>query len=216
MNSSIAPVSKFLTGLDVNDRANLETVTPSDARAAHASGTAMTRLNRTVALVGMMGAGKSSVGRRLAARLDVPFRDADSEIETAAGCSVSEIFERYGEPAFRDGERRVIARLLAEAPHVLATGGGAFMDVKTREAIRAHAVSIWIKAPVEILLQRVKRRDNRPLLKTGDPRATLERLLKEREPIYAEADLTIESEDGPHSQAVEQIVSVLKQRGALA
>jgi shikimate kinase len=176
----------------------------------------MTRLNRTVALVGMMGAGKSSVGRRLAARLDVPFRDADSEIETAAGCSISEIFERYGEPAFRDGERRVIARLLAEAPHVLATGGGAFMDVNTREAIRTQAVSVWIRAPVEILLQRVKRRDNRPLLKTGDPRETLERLLEEREPIYAEADLTIESEEGPHAQAVERIVSVLKQRGALA
>jgi shikimate kinase len=176
----------------------------------------MTRLNRTVALVGMMGAGKSSVGRRLAARLDVPFRDADSEIETAAGCSISEIFERYGEPAFRDGERRVIARLLSEAPHVLATGGGAFMDAKTRGAIRAGAVSIWIKAPVEILLQRVKRRDNRPLLKDGDPRETLERLLREREPIYAEADLAIESEDGPHSQAVERIVSLLKQRRALA
>jgi shikimate kinase len=129
----------------------------------------MTRLNRTVALVGMMGAGKSSVGRRLAARLDVPFCDADSEIETAAGCSISEIFERYGEPAFRDGERRVIARLLAEAPHVLATGGGAFMDLKTREAIRAQAVSIWIRAPVEILLQRVKRRDNRPPAEDGRP-----------------------------------------------
>jgi shikimate kinase len=176
----------------------------------------MDRLLRTVTLVGMMGAGKSSVGRRLAARLDVPFRDADSEIETAAGCTISEIFDRYGETAFRDGERRVIARLLGEPPHVLATGGGAFMDEKTRQAIKQSTVSIWIKAPVEILLQRVKRRDNRPLLRTGDPKGTLERLLKEREPIYAEADLTVESEDGPHSVAVDRIVGVLKQRGALA
>jgi shikimate kinase len=176
----------------------------------------MVRLNRTVTLVGMMGAGKSSVGRRLAARLAVPFRDADSEIESAAGCTISEIFERYGEASFRDGERRVIARLLTEAPHVLATGGGAFMDAQTRAAVKELSVSIWIKAPLEVLLQRVKRRDNRPLLKTGDPRETLERLLKEREPQYAEADLTIESEEGPHSLAVDRIIGVLKDRGALA
>jgi shikimate kinase len=176
----------------------------------------MVSLNRTVTLVGMMGAGKSSVGRRLAVRLGVPFRDADSEIETAAGCTISEIFERYGEPAFRDGERRVIARLLGEPSHVLATGGGAFGDAQTRAAIKDKAVSVWIKAPVEILLQRVKRRDNRPLLKTGDPRETLERLLREREPAYAEADLTIESEDGPHAVAVDRIIAVLKDRGALA
>lgn len=176
----------------------------------------MAKLNRTVTLVGMMGAGKSSVGRRLAAKLDVPFRDVDSEIETAAGCSISEIFERYGEEAFRDGERRVVARLLGEPPHVLATGGGAFMDPKTREAIRDTSISVWIRAPVGILVQRVKRRDNRPLLKTGDPREILERLLKEREPIYAEADLTIDSEEGPHAQAVDKIIAVLKDRGALA
>jgi shikimate kinase len=175
----------------------------------------MVRLNRTVTLVGMMGAGKSSVGRRLAARLAVPFRDADSEIETAAGCTLSEIFERYGEPSFREGERRVIARLLTEAPHVLATGGGAFMDAQTRAAVKELSVSVWIKAPIEILLQRVKRRDNRPLLKAGDPRETVERLLKEREPQYAEADLTIESEEGPHSLAVDRIIGVLKDRGAL-
>jgi shikimate kinase len=176
----------------------------------------MVRLNRTVTLVGMMGAGKSSVGRRLAARLAVPFRDADSEIETAAGCTISEIFERYGEASFREGERRVIARLLTEAPHVLATGGGAFMDAQTRAAVKELSLSVWIKAPIEILLQRVKRRDNRPLLKTGDPRETLERLLKEREPQYAEADLTIESEEGPHALAVDRIIGVLKDRGALA
>ncbi len=176
----------------------------------------MLRLNRTVALVGMMGAGKSSVGRRLATRLDVPFRDADSEIETAAGCTISEIFDRFGEEAFRDGERRVIARLLTETPHVLATGGGAFVDPQTRSAIKETAVSIWIKAPVEILLQRVKRRDTRPLLRHGDPRETLERLLKEREPLYAEADMIVESEDGPHALAVDRVIAVLKERGALA
>src|SRR5438876_769475 len=135
------------------------------------------KLNRTVALVGMMGAGKSSVGRRLAARLAVGFRDADSEIESAAGCTISEIFERYGEPAFRDGERKVIARLLGETPHVLATGGGAFVDPATHEKLKRHAVTIWLKAPVELLLARTQRRDTRPLLRTGDPRATLERLL---------------------------------------
>jgi shikimate kinase len=176
----------------------------------------MLRLNRTVTLVGMMGAGKSSIGRRLATRLDVPFRDADTEIETAAGCTISEIFDRFGEAAFRDGERRVIARLLTEAPHVLATGGGAFVDPQTREAIRETSLSIWIKAPLDILVQRVKRRDTRPLLRHGDPRETLERLLKEREPTYAEADLTIESEDGPHAVAVDRVIAVLKERGALA
>lgn len=175
----------------------------------------MMRLNRTVTLVGMMGAGKSSVGRRLAARLEVPFRDADTEIENAAGCTISEIFDRYGEAAFRDGERRVIARLLTEPPHVLATGGGAFVDPTTRAGIKESTVSIWIKAPVDILLQRVKRRDTRPLLRTGDPRETLERLLKEREPSYAEADMIVETEDGPHALAVDRIVAVLKERGAL-
>ena len=173
----------------------------------------MTKLNKTVALVGMMGAGKSSIGRRLAARLSTPFRDADGEIETAAGCSVSEIFERYGEAAFRDGERRVIARLLGEPPHVLATGGGAFMDPETRARLKEKAVSVWIKAPVELLLQRVQRRDTRPLLRNGDPRETLLRLLAQREPIYAEADITFESEDAPHHVAVDRIILALEARG---
>jgi shikimate kinase len=173
----------------------------------------MTRLSRTVALVGMMGAGKSSVGRRLAARLEVPFKDADSEIEQAAGCSVSEIFERYGEDAFRDGERKVIARLLGEPPHILATGGGAFIDPDTRARLKESAITFWIKAPVDLLLARVQRRDNRPLLRTADPRATLERLLGERAPVYAQADVTIESEDGPHAAAVERILEVLGERG---
>jgi shikimate kinase len=173
----------------------------------------MTGLSRTVALVGMMGAGKSSVGRRLATRLEVPFRDADSEIELAAGCSIPEIFERYGEPAFREGERRVISRLLMESPHVLATGGGAFIDAETRAQLQARAVSIWIKAPVDVLMARVQRRDNRPLLRTADPRTTLERLLTERAPIYALADVTIESEDGPHSTTVERILAALRRLG---
>ena len=173
----------------------------------------MAELRRTIALVGMMGAGKSSIGRRLAARLKVPFRDADGEIEDAAGCMVEEIFARYGESAFRDCERKVIDRLLAEPPHVLATGGGAFIDPETRAHMKNCAVSVWIKAPVDVLLARVQRKDDRPLLKTGDPREVLERLLKEREPIYAEADLTIESESGPHSGTLERIVAALKERG---
>jgi shikimate kinase len=172
----------------------------------------MTKLRRTVALVGMMGAGKSSVGRRLAARLGVPFRDADSEIELAAGCTISTIFERYGEQAFRDGERKVIARLLSEPPHVLATGGGAFIDPQTRAWVKENAFTVWIKAPIDVLMSRVQRRDSRPLLKTADPRGTLENLLRERAPHYAQADVTIESDDGPHATAVDQIVSVLKTR----
>ena len=175
----------------------------------------MTGLIRTVALVGMMGSGKSSVGRRLAARLGVPFKDADSEIERAAGCPIPEIFDRFGEGAFRDGERKVIARLLGEAPHVLATGGGAFVDASTRERLKESVVTVWIKAPVEVLLARVKRRDNRPLLRGDDPRGVLERLLAERTPIYQLADVTVESDDGPHSQAVDQIVAALKAREVL-
>jgi shikimate kinase len=176
----------------------------------------MTGLSRTVALVGMMGAGKSSVGRRLASRLGVTFKDADSEIERAAGCAVSEIFERYGEHAFRDGERKVIARLLSETPHVMATGGGAFIDPTTRARLKESAITVWIRAPVDVLMSRVKRRDNRPLLRTADPRGTLEHLLNERAPIYAEADITVESDDGPHSFAVDQILVALKQSGVTA
>jgi shikimate kinase len=173
-------------------------------------------LTRTVALVGMMGAGKSSIGRRLATRLNVDFKDADTEIENAAGCSISEIFERFGEPAFRDGERKVIARLLTEKPHVLATGGGAFMDSATRETMKATAVTVWLRAPIDVLLARTQRRDNRPLLRSGNPRETLERLLEQRTPVYAEADYTLDSEEGPHAAAVERIVTMLSERGALS
>jgi shikimate kinase len=172
----------------------------------------MRRLDKTLVLVGMMGAGKTSVGRRLATVLGVSFRDADAEIELAAGCTVNEIFERFGEPAFRAGERKVIARLLREPPHVLATGGGAFMDAQTRERIRQEAVSVWLRAPVELLLERVMRKDTRPLLRNTDRRAALERLLTEREPFYAEADIVIESDDGPHDTAVKGIVAALDLR----
>jgi len=165
-------------------------------------------------LVGMMGAGKSSVGRRLAMRLDVAFRDADAEIESAAGCTISQIFERYGEPAFRDGERKVIARLLNEPPHVLATGGGAFIDPGTRAELKEQAITIWLKAPVDLLLARTQRRDTRPLLRNGDPRATLERLLDERAQIYALADFTVDSREGPHTTVVERIVAMLNECGA--
>lgn len=176
----------------------------------------MSGLNRTVALVGMMGAGKTSVGKRLAVRLNLPFKDADNEIESAAGCTVSEIFQRYGEPAFRDGERRVISRLLTEPPHILATGGGAFIDAETRAEIKKNAVSVWIRAPVEVLHDRVSRRDTRPLLKGGDTREILERLYAQREPFYAQADLAVDSAEGPHAVAVERIVEALKELGYIA
>lgn len=166
-------------------------------------------LPKTVALVGLMGAGKSSIGRRLAQRLKVPFVDADAEIEAAAGATVEEIFERHGEAAFRDGERRVIARLLEGPVHVLATGGGAFMDPSTRELMRERAVSVWLKADLDLLLPRVLRRNNRPLLKAGEPRAVLERLIAERYPVYAEADITVNSLDGPPETTLERVLAAL-------
>lgn len=175
----------------------------------------MANLTRTVALVGMMGVGKSSIGRRLAARLGVPFRDADSEIEAAAGCSINEIFDRYGEAAFRDGERKVIARLLTLPPHVLATGGGAFIDSEIREGIAKTAVSVWIEAPLNLLVERVGRRNTRPLLRDGDPREILEKLLAERNPVYAEAAIHVESEEGPHGAQVERILNALIERGVV-
>ena len=175
----------------------------------------MGRLKRTVALVGMMGAGKSSLGRRLAAKLEVPFKDADAEIEAAAGCSISEIFERYGEAAFRDCERKVIARLLGEAPHVLATGGGAFIDPAIRERIQSSALSVWINVPVEVLEERVSRRDTRPLLRNGNAHEILTRLLAERETIYAQADLTVATEEGPHGASVSRILAALRDKGML-
>ena len=174
-------------------------------------------LKRTVALVGMMGAGKTSIGKRLAARLDVPFADADHEIEEAAGMSVAEIFAKFGEPYFRDGERRVIARLLAERPLVLATGGGAYMDDVTRATMKERAFTIWLKAPVEILLGRVRKRQGadqtRPLLANNDMRGTLEKLLAVREPVYATADMVLESGDEPHAVLLDKIVAALASHG---
>jgi shikimate kinase len=172
----------------------------------------MRKLDKTLVLVGMMGAGKTSVGRRLANVLGVPFRDADAEIEVAAGCTINEIFERFGEPAFRAGERKVIARLLGDPPHILATGGDAFMDSETRARIKDSAVSIWLKANIELLLERVTRKDTRPLLRNTDNRTALERLLKEREPVYAQADIMIESDDGPHEAVIRRILAALDAR----
>jgi len=167
---------------------------------------------RSIVLVGMMGSGKSSIGRRLAARLAIPFVDADSEIEAAAGMTIPEIFERHGQPYFRAGEARVIARLLDNGPQVLATGGGAFMNRDTRAAIAAKAVSVWLKAELEILMRRIKRRNDRPMLKTDDPAATLATLVAERYPVYAEADLTVHSRDVPHDTIVDEIVAALRGR----
>ena len=167
------------------------------------------RIDCSIILVGLMGAGKSAIGRRLASRLGMSFVDADDEIERAAGCSISDIFELHGEAAFRDGERRVIARLLARPPHVLATGGGAFMDPETRATIRECGISVWLRADLDLLVSRVSRRNDRPLLAGGDPHAILRRLMDERHPIYAEADVVVESRDGPHEQTVEAVLGAL-------
>ncbi|MCR4282320.1 MAG: shikimate kinase [Bauldia sp.] len=164
---------------------------------------------RTIVMVGMMGAGKSSIGRRLAARLGMPFADADTEIEQAANATIPEIFETHGEAYFRDGERRVIQRLLDGSPKVLATGGGAFVHPETRAAIGKKAVSIWLKADRDLLLARVKRRNNRPLLKDGDPAVIIEKLLAERDPVYAEADIHIQSRDIAHDAAIDDILTAL-------
>jgi shikimate kinase len=168
-------------------------------------------LNRqTIVLVGLMGSGKSSIGRRLAAALKMPFRDADAEVEAAAGQTVPEIFASLGEAAFREGERRVIARLLDEPPHVLATGGGAFMNEETRALIQHKAVSVWLKAEIGVLARRVARKDNRPLLTGRDPEAVLRDLAEVRYPVYALADITVETGDTPHKAAVEAVIGALR------
>jgi shikimate kinase len=165
---------------------------------------------RSVVLVGMMGVGKSSIGRRLATRLGIPFADADSEIEKAAGMSIPDIFARHGEAAFRSGEARVIARLLETGPQVLATGGGAFINEGTRAAIKARGVSVWLAAEFEVLMRRVaKRKNERPMLQTDDPAQTLRQLLAQREPVYALADLTVQSREEPHEAIVGEIVAAL-------
>ena len=167
-------------------------------------------LPRTVALVGLMGAGKSAIGKRLALRLGLPFVDADDEIERAAGCSISEFFERFGEVEFRAGERRVISRLLAGPPHVLSTGGGAYMDPETRAQMRKHAITVWLRADLEVLYDRVRKRAHRPLLRQGDPREILQRLIDQRYPVYAEADLVVASTAQPAEITTEQVLDALR------
>lgn len=169
-------------------------------------------LNKPVVLVGLMGAGKSTVGRRLAAALGVDFVDSDNEIAEAAGCSISEIFETYGESMFRDLEKRVLNRLLSSPPCVIATGGGAFMNQEIREAIKAQTVSIWLRAELDVLVERVSRRDTRPLLKTGDKGEILKRLIDERYPVYSEAHITIDSNVGPHDSVVNDILFALEKQ----
>lgn len=167
-------------------------------------------LSRTVALVGLMGAGKTAIGKRLAARLGLPFVDADDEIERAAGCTVSEFFERYGETEFRAGERRVIARLLEGPPHILSTGGGAYMDPDTRALLKAQAITVWLRAELDVLFDRVKKRAHRPLLRAGDPRDILARLMAQRYPIYAEADLVVDSTAQPTETTTDQVIEALR------
>jgi len=188
------------------ETAATSTSAPYEAAIAAALG------RRSIVLVGMMGAGKSTIGRRLAARLRLPFLDADAEIETAAGMSIPDIFESHGEPHFRDGEARVIARLLETGPSILATGGGAFMREETRNRIRDKAVSIWLKADADTILKRVKRRVDRPLLQTADPAATIGRLIDERHPVYQLADITIASREVLHEKIVEECIAALHDR----
>lgn len=164
---------------------------------------------RTIVLIGLMGAGKTAIGRRLAARLHLPFVDTDAEIEKAAQLSIPDIFDRYGEPAFRDVERRVIARLLADPVHVMATGGGAFMDPDTRALIRDHGLSLWLRAELSVLVERTGRRSNRPLLRQGDPREILQRLIEQRHPVYAQADIVVDSREAPPEVTVDAAVDAV-------
>jgi shikimate kinase len=186
-----------------------ETASPAPANTSLEAEITAALGRRSIVLVGMMGAGKSTIGRRLSVRLRLPFLDADTEIEAAAGMSIPDIFESHGEPHFRDGEARVIARLLDSGPGVMASGGGAFMREETRNRIRSQAVSIWLKADADIIMRRVKLRADRPLLQTADPAATVGRLLGEREPFYRHADLTIWSRDVPHEKIVEECIDAL-------
>jgi len=189
-----------------------ETASPAKTSASRDAEISAALGTRSVVLVGMMGAGKSTIGRRLSARLRLPFFDADTEIEAAAGMSIPDIFESHGEPHFRDGEARVIARLLDGGPAVLATGGGAFMREDTRGRIHEKAVSVWLKADADIIMRRVKRRADRPLLQTADPVATVGRLIEEREPVYQRADITIWSRDVPHEKIVDECIDALHAR----
>jgi shikimate kinase len=169
------------------------------------------RLDRPVVLVGLMGVGKSTVGRRLAKRLGLPFVDSDSAIEDAAGYSPAEIFERYGEKDFRDGERRLVGRLVEGEVRVIATGGGAFVDPRTRQLLNQRAITVWLDAPVDILAERTSRRDTRAQLRNGDPKATLEKLSAERRPSYEEAHIHVKSGQGAHKDVVDAILEALEQ-----
>lgn len=164
---------------------------------------------RSVVLIGLMGAGKTAVGRRLANWLDLPFTDADREIEEAADQTIKEIFATHGEAYFREGEQKVITRLLENGPQVLATGGGAYMNPKTRAAVKANGISVWLRADLRVLLKRVGRRDHRPLLANGNPETVMKKLMAERDPIYAEADIIVESREVPHEVIVGAVVDAL-------
>lgn len=172
------------------------------------------KLTRPVVLVGLMGAGKTTTGRRLAKRLGVPFRDGDEEIEEAAQMRVADLFEIYGEKEFREGERKVMQRLLDERPMVLATGGGAFMNDETRALVKKVSTSVWLKADLATHVRRTSLRDTRPILRTGNPEETLRRLMEERDPVYAQADITVDSDDGPHKDTVQTIIKALQARSA--
>lgn len=188
-----------------------------DARDNHATESLVTLLgDRSIVLVGLMGCGKSSVGRRLASKLGVAFVDADEEIERVAAKSIVEIFTDHGEDYFRDGERRVIARLLGNGPQVLATGGGAFINPETRAKIKERGVSVWLRADLPVLMRRVSKRDTRPLLKTADPEAVMRDLMDKRYPIYAEADITLESRDVPHDVIVSEALAAIRAKLSLA
>lgn len=167
-------------------------------------------ISRPIVLIGLMGAGKSTVGRRLAKKLKLTFTDSDDEIKQAAGCSIEDIFELYGEREFRQVEKRVLERLLDESPMVLATGGGAFMNTEIRSRILAKATTVWLKAGLEVLFERTSRRGGRPLLKTDDPRKTLEKLINERYPVYAEAPIIIDTDQETLDSTVDRIVDALK------
>lgn len=173
------------------------------------------RTERTIVLVGLMGAGKTTVGRRLARRLGTEFIDSDFEIEKAAQMSVNDIFAQYGEEYFRAGERRVITRLLNGPTKILATGGGAFINPETRAVIKKNSTTIWLDAELDVLVERTAKRDTRPLLKAGDPRTILTNLMTERAPIYEQADIRVHSSDGPHDMVVDKIIAVLEEQGLL-
>lgn len=165
--------------------------------------------DKSLVLVGLMGVGKTTIGRRLASRLNIHFVDADQEIEKAAGTTIADIFKKFGETHFRNGEQRVIARLLETGPQVLATGGGAFMNKKTRDATKRNGISIWLKADLDVLMKRVSKRSHRPLLQDDEPEAVMRRLMDERYPVYAGSDLAIDSKEGPHDAVVDEIIKAL-------